>query len=48
MVGVAHRIEDLPDDPVLVVINDEEDVGTFDEWRALLAADEPHHRLLHS
>ncbi|MCU1451316.1 MAG: hypothetical protein JWP02_3486 [Acidimicrobiales bacterium] len=41
MVFVAHRLEDLPDDPVLVVINEEEPVGTFDEWRALLAADEP-------
>jgi hypothetical protein len=38
---MARRIEDLPDDPVLVLINEHEPVGTFDEWLALLDGDEP-------
>ena len=38
---MARRIEDLPNDPVLVVINEDEAVGTFDDWLALLDSDEP-------
>jgi len=38
---MALRLNDLPDDPVLVVIDEDEPVGTFDDWRALLAGDEP-------
>ncbi len=37
---VARPVEDLPDDQVLVIIDEDEPVGTFDEWRALLAGDE--------
>lgn len=39
---MARRAEDIPDDPVLVLIEDgESDVTTFDEWLATLAGDEP-------
>jgi hypothetical protein len=38
---MAHRAQDLPDDPVLVVIDDAEPLQSFDEWLALLATDEP-------
>lgn len=37
---MARRVEDLPGDQVLVIIDEDEPVGTFDEWRALLAGDE--------
>lgn len=38
---MARRVEDLPNDPVLVLIEDEEPMLSFDEWLALLATDEP-------
>lgn len=38
---MARSAEDLNDDPIIVVINEGDDVGTFDEWRAILADDEP-------
>ncbi len=38
---MARRLEDLPDDPVLVVIDEHQPVGTFDDWLALLDGDEP-------
>jgi hypothetical protein len=38
---MARRVEDLPNDPVLVPIEDEEPTLSFDEWLALLATDEP-------
>ncbi|HUR24371.1 MAG TPA: hypothetical protein VMZ73_10920 [Acidimicrobiales bacterium] len=38
---MARRAEDLPEDPVLVLIEDDEPTMTFDEWLALLASDEP-------
>lgn len=38
---MARRVEDLPNDPVLVPIEDEEPMLSFDEWLALLATDEP-------
>ena len=38
---MARRIEDLPADPVLILIEDEEAALTFDEWLALIAKDEP-------
>jgi hypothetical protein len=38
---MARRLEDVPDDPVLVVIDEHEPVGTFDDWLALTDADEP-------
>ena len=37
---MARRAENLPDDPVLVVIDDELEMS-FDEWLALLTTDEP-------
>jgi hypothetical protein len=38
---VARRVEDLPDDPVLVLIDEGELAGTMDDWLALLDGDEP-------
>jgi len=39
---MARRAEDIPDDPVLVLIEDGESDGmTFDEWLAALDDDEP-------
>ena len=38
---MARRADDIPNDPVLVVIDDEEPTLTFDNWLALLAGDEP-------
>ena len=39
---MARRAEDIPDDPVLVLIEDgEPDLLTFDGWLATLAGDEP-------
>jgi len=38
---VARRADELPDDPVIVLIKDEELTMTFDEWLATLALDEP-------
>ncbi len=35
------RRADVPEDPVIVVIDDEEPALTFDDWLALLADDEP-------
>jgi len=39
--AMARRADDIPNDPVLVVIDDEEPTLTFDDWLALLATDEP-------
>lgn len=41
LVGMARRAEDLPNDPVLVIIDEEEPMMTTEEWLALLATDEP-------
>ena len=39
---MARRAEEIPEDPVLVLIKDgEPDLTTFDEWLATLAGDEP-------
>jgi hypothetical protein len=38
---MARRLEDLPDDPVLALIDDEDPSLSFDEWLALLGTDEP-------
>jgi len=38
---MTRRADDLPNDPVLVVVDDEEPTMTFDDWLALLATDEP-------
>lgn len=38
---MARRAEDISADPVIVVINEGDDEGTFDDWRAILADDEP-------
>ena len=38
---MVRRAEDAPEDPVLVVIEDEEPTLTFDQWLALVGADEP-------
>jgi hypothetical protein len=37
---MARTAEDFSTDPVIVVINEGDDVGTFDDWRAILADDE--------
>jgi hypothetical protein len=36
---MACSADDLSADPVIVVINEDEDVGTFGDWRAILAGD---------
>lgn len=36
---MARRADDLPDDPVLVVIDEERPSVTFEEWLALAAED---------
>jgi hypothetical protein len=38
---MARSAEDLSADPVIVVIDEGDDVGTFGDWRAILADDEP-------
>ncbi len=38
---MARNAEDLSADPVIVVINKRDDEGTFDDWRTILADDEP-------
>lgn len=38
---MARRVEHLPNDPVLVVIDDDEPTLTFDAWLDLIATDEP-------
>lgn len=38
---MARRAEDIPNDPVLVLIDDGEPEMTFDEWLELLDGDEP-------
>lgn len=38
---MARRADELPEDPVVVVIEDEEPTMTFDEWLAIVALDEP-------
>jgi len=38
---MARRAQNTPDDPVLVVIEDADPLQSFDEWLAVLAADEP-------
>jgi len=37
---MARRVEHLPNDPVLVVIDDDEPTLTFDAWLDLIATDE--------
>lgn len=39
--GVARRADELPNDPVLVLIDDGEPTMTFDEWLTSLTLDEP-------
>jgi hypothetical protein len=36
---MARRADDLPDDPVLVVLDEDEPVEALDAWLELLAAD---------
>lgn len=38
---MARGADDLPEDPVLVLIEDDEPTMTFDEWIATFASDEP-------
>ena len=38
---MASRADDISNDPAIVVIDDDEPSLTFDDWLALLAADEP-------
>ena len=38
---MARRADEVPEDPVLVLIGDDEPTMTFDEWLAGLAPDEP-------
>lgn len=38
---MVSRADDISNDPVLVVIDDGEAPLAFDDWLALLAADEP-------
>ena len=38
---MARRADDIPNDPILVLIDDEEPTKTFDDWLALVAADGP-------
>ena len=38
---MARSAEDMPNDSVLVVIDDEEPTMTTDEWLALVAGDPP-------
>lgn len=39
--GMARRADDIPNDPVIVLIDEDEPVGTFDDWLALLSTDPP-------
>lgn len=41
MASMARRPDDVPVDPVIVVIEEPEPTMTFDEWLALVATDEP-------
>lgn len=38
---MARRADDISSDPIIVVIDEEEPVLTFDDWLALLATDDP-------
>ena len=38
---MARPASNMPDDPALVVIEDQPAALTFDQWLGLLAADEP-------
>lgn len=38
---MARSAEDVSADPVIVVINEGDHEGTFDDWRTILADDEP-------
>jgi hypothetical protein len=38
---MARRLDEMPNDPVLVVINEGEALGGLDEWLADLDQDEP-------
>lgn len=38
---MARRADDIPNDPVIVLIDEDEPVGTFDDWLALLSTDPP-------
>ncbi|MCA1705627.1 MAG: hypothetical protein LC808_21155 [Actinobacteria bacterium] len=38
---MARRADELPNDPVLVLIDDEEPTMTFDDWLTSLTLDEP-------
>ena len=38
---MERRAEHLPDDPVLVLLDDDEPKGTFGEWLQLVTADGP-------
>ena len=38
---MARRADELPNDPVLVLIDDDEPSTTFDDWLTSLTLDEP-------
>lgn len=38
---MAQHAEQQPSDPVLVLVAEEQPVGSFDDWLALVATDEP-------
>ena len=38
---MAQHAHDAPDDPVIVLVEDDEPAGSFDEWLALVVADGP-------
>jgi hypothetical protein len=41
LAGMARPAERFDNDPVVVLIEDEEPTMTFDQWLDLIAADEP-------